>query len=253
ALMVTLVIFTSVIGFYSLPLVSKYIYPQYHGTSMSLLLFNVTCILAMSSAVPLHASLLGLVNPSFPLVYYSSFLDNNFCRPSSDLCFHPSESVSSSAISILPPSSLQESKQPLSISSYVQKDPSGESAYLMRRQQILLADIPLDHRSTSTLTPPVAHRTGSKLMALSYSAIFLLICYWFLHKRGLELMRIKDQATSLWCMVGNWWLEDPSSAPSSSANPIFTLNINEVMKDRHRSLKANRGISSFPPARETGH
>ncbi|VDO16266.1 unnamed protein product [Rodentolepis nana] len=217
--MVTLVIFTSVIGFYSLPLVSKYIYPQYHGTSMSLLLFNTTCILAISSAIPLHASLLGLVNPSFPPVYYS-LSDNNFCRSTSDLCFHPSATISSSAILAPPPSDLQEIKQPSLISSSTQKDPSRESAYLLRRQ-VLLAEIPLDHQLASTLAPQVVHRTGSKLIALSYSAIFLLICYWFLHNRGQELVRIKDQVTSVWCMAVNWWLGNPSSATSSSANPVI--------------------------------
>lgn len=228
--MVILVIFTSVIGFYSLPPVSKYIYPQYHGTSMSLLLFNVTCLLALSSAIPLHASLLGLANPSFPPVYYAPLFDSDFCRPASDLCFHSgaaplsspvplSPSSSSSAVSILPPSSLQKSQQPCAIS------PAStfhqEGAFLLRHQQIALSGITPSHSPTSTLTSPILlRRTGGKLMALSYSAVFLLMCCWFLHKQGRELERMRMQVTSLCHVAVNWWFRIPplSPVPPSSTN-----------------------------------
>lgn len=239
--MVTFVTFTSVIGFYSLPLVSKYIYPQYHGTTMTLLLFNATCILAMSSAIPLHASLLGLVTPSFPTVYYSSFLDDSFCRPASDPCFRPS----SSAVSLFRPDSLTKplnAKQQTcsSISSSTQRDPSRDD--LMRRHQIFLTYIPLNHQPTSSLASSVPLRTYVNLMALSYSFIFLGVCYWFLHKRGRELMRIRDQLASVWLVAVHWWLGSASTKINSS--PITVAPPNSTSSTAPGSLTTP--YQSFP-------
>ncbi|KAM7537245.1 hypothetical protein Aperf_G00000069695 [Anoplocephala perfoliata] len=225
ALMVTFVIFTSVIGFYSLPLVSKYIYPQCHGTTMTLLLLNATCILAMSSAVPLHASLLGLVTPSFPPVYYSSFFDDGFCRPASDPCFRPP----SSAVSLFRSDSLI---KPLNVkpptcssTSYPERDSSRGDAFSIRQHRILLADIRPDHpQPTSLLSSSVPLQTGGKLMALSYSFIFLGICYWLLHKRGRELMRIRDQLALVWLVAVHWWLGTGSSKRASSPTTVAPSN-----------------------------
>lgn len=78
---------TSVLGFYSLPFVRKYLRPQPHRTPIAGLLGNAICILTMSSAIPLQASLLGLTNPTFP-VYIVAFSDR-FCHPASESCGTP--------------------------------------------------------------------------------------------------------------------------------------------------------------------
>ncbi|VDM18477.1 unnamed protein product [Hydatigera taeniaeformis] len=213
-MMVAFVICTSLIGFYSLPSVYKHIYPRPHNSSMGILLFNATCILSMSSAVPLQASFLGLATPSFPPVYYST-LNGEFCRPANYPCpqlplqpllspysTHYLDVFQSDAFSP------KESSKPLHYYNlqlqHHEQDPSRVNALWMKWRHPIQYQ---HHQRTTPLssTPP----TRGLMIVLVYNLGFIAICWRLFRLHVRDLVKVKEHVVSAWV----WWL---GAAPSNS-------------------------------------
>ncbi|VDK20699.1 unnamed protein product [Taenia asiatica] len=218
ALMVSFVICTSLIGFYSLPSVYKHIYPRPHSSSIALLLFNATCILSMSSAVPLQASFLGLATLSFPPVYYST-LDGEFCRPANYPCFQsPLQSP------LLPDSThyldafqsdvffLKGSSKPPRDHNlqpqHQERDLSRVNNFWTKRQHPIQQQHQ-HHLRTMPLSsvPP----TRGLMIVLIYNLGFITICWRLFRLHVRDLVKVKAQLASLWV----WWLGAASSSATS--------------------------------------
>ncbi|EUB64286.1 Limb region 1 protein [Echinococcus granulosus] len=199
ALMVVFVICISLFGFYSLPLVCKHIYPRTHSAGMALLLFNATCILSMSSAVPLQASFLGLATPSFPPVYYST-LDEGFCRPASCPCLQ-----SPPPSSLLPDPthylngfhsaafSFKGSSKPPHDHSL---QPQHQQRDLLRmkgmwkKQQHTIQQQHQHHLGTMPLSSPPP--TRELMIMLVYNFSFIAICWWLFRLYVRDLVKARQ-------------------------------------------------------------
>lgn len=216
--MVSFVICTSLIGFYSLPSVYKHIYPRPHSSSMALLLFNATCILSMSSAVPLQASLLGLATPSFPPVYYST-LDGGFCRPANYPCLqsplqppllpdsaHHLDAFQSDVFSFK-----ESSKPPNDHNLHLQhqeRDLSRVNDFWTKRQH----PVKQQHQHHShTMHLSSAPPTRGLMIVLVYNLGFITICWRLFRLHIRDLVKVKEQLASVWV----WWLGATSSNATS--------------------------------------
>ena len=207
--MVSLVVCTSLIGLYSLPPVRRYLYPRSRNTSLLLLLFNATCILSMSSAVPLQASLLGLASPSFPPVYYSPLAKDGFCCFASHPCYPSSLSPS---LSPPAPASLFDFKKSSAQYQEVNEDHSRERLFLInthpKRQQT---------PPVATVSPTPSPTPRGMTIVLIYDLGFIGICWWLFRLHARDLVKVKQQLSSMWAMVIQQWLGAASSASATGS------------------------------------
>ncbi|KAL5110163.1 hypothetical protein TcWFU_003879 [Taenia crassiceps] len=190
ALMVSFVICTSLIGFYSLPSVYKHIYPRPHSSSMALLLFNATCILNGGFCRPANYPCLQLsLQPALPpdsTHYFDAFQPDVF------------------PFKAFPKSPNDHDQQPL----HRERDLPRAKDFWTKRKPPTQQQHQHHLRTMSLSSPP---STRGLMIVLVYNLGFITICWRLFRLHVRDLVKVKEQLASVWV----WWLGAASSNATS--------------------------------------